>query len=549
VELEEKLKQEPKGIARIPVLLDLAYQLHQEQPQRSFELGEEAYTLALDYDDILYQAEALYRKGIALDILGEYPKAVEHLERARDLFAQGGDVAKQHHANHSLAIILKRMGQVSKALELSYENLSYFRKIKDTLKEASILTTIAVSYKELGDYDKALELTHSSLELMRSLGEKKKESVVLNNLANIYKHLGKLEEAIHYYNQSCLLSREIEYAWGEGLALSNSGMLWLELGEYAKALECETRALEILERIGDKAQSYLTLHNIARIKEAEGEYSFALEYLEKAILYARECKAKRYEILYSLSIASIYLKQGRGDEAVSLTMSLMPLAEEAHSIEFLMEAHRLLSSCYEVLHQHEEALCHYKRYIEYEKKLKGEEMQKAASSLQMRYDLERTQKEKEIYRLKSEQLENELTLQEKELTLLSLYLSKKNELLESLHTSVAALMENGSSNEKIQGLFDLLNASHTSDSERQVFEDKFALVHSDFLTHLSRLCKQLTPTELKLCALIRMNMANKEISQLLNISLRAVETYRYRVRTKLGLDSTMNLTTYLTSLI
>ncbi|HEY6902326.1 MAG TPA: LuxR C-terminal-related transcriptional regulator, partial [Puia sp.] len=56
---------------------------------------------------------------------------------------------------------------------------------------------------------------------------------------------------------------------------------------------------------------------------------------------------------------------------------------------------------------------------------------------------------------------------------------------------------------------------------------------------------QLSPTDLKLCAYLRLNLASKEIAQILNISLKGVEVSRYRLRKKLNLSPEVNLYDFL----
>ena len=55
----------------------------------------------------------------------------------------------------------------------------------------------------------------------------------------------------------------------------------------------------------------------------------------------------------------------------------------------------------------------------------------------------------------------------------------------------------------------------------------------------------LSNNERMMCAYLKMNLSTKEIAPLLNISVRGVETMRYRLRKKLGLEREDNLTDYL----
>ena len=78
-----------------------------------------------------------------------------------------------------------------------------------------------------------------------------------------------------------------------------------------------------------------------------------------------------------------------------------------------------------------------------------------------------------------------------------------------------------------------------------VFEENFNQVHDEFFEILKKRHSALTPKDLKICAYIKMNLANKEIAPLMNISVRGVETHRYRLKKKLNLENDISLADYL----
>ena len=90
-----------------------------------------------------------------------------------------------------------------------------------------------------------------------------------------------------------------------------------------------------------------------------------------------------------------------------------------------------------------------------------------------------------------------------------------------------------------------IDTSISHNDEWKVFEYNFNQVHEEFFNKLKTKHPKLTVKDLRLCAYIKMNLSTKEIAPLLNISIRGVETQRYRLRTKLGLDSEQSLTEYL----
>ncbi len=83
------------------------------------------------------------------------------------------------------------------------------------------------------------------------------------------------------------------------------------------------------------------------------------------------------------------------------------------------------------------------------------------------------------------------------------------------------------------------------DDNWEHFAHHFDKVHTDFLVLLKNRYPNLTASELKLCAYLRMNLSSKEIAQLMNISIRGVEIGRYRLRKKLGISKDTNLFEFL----
>ena len=56
---------------------------------------------------------------------------------------------------------------------------------------------------------------------------------------------------------------------------------------------------------------------------------------------------------------------------------------------------------------------------------------------------------------------------------------------------------------------------------------------------------EVTPNDLRFCAYLRLNLSSKEMAPLLNISTKSVETKRYRLRKKLGLEHDSGLVNYI----
>lgn len=80
-----------------------------------------------------------------------------------------------------------------------------------------------------------------------------------------------------------------------------------------------------------------------------------------------------------------------------------------------------------------------------------------------------------------------------------------------------------------------------SEDDWKMFLIKFEEKHTGFFKKMKALYPQLTNNDLRLCACLKLNLETKEIASLMNLSIRAVENSRYRLRKKLNIQPSQNL--------
>jgi DNA-binding CsgD family transcriptional regulator len=184
------------------------------------------------------------------------------------------------------------------------------------------------------------------------------------------------------------------------------------------------------------------------------------------------------------------------------------------------------------------------RRLELQQK-KHDEEQRRLSYL---HGLELDRSEKEIIALQNENLEFELNYKNKELATMTMNLVDRGRLLldikEELNDRIKKLNTPDLAYQ-LRSVFKLLSDTEKNDNDWKNFAIYFDEVHSNFLSTLKAKFPNLSPTDLKLCAYLRLNLTSKEIAQLLNISLKGVEISRYRVRKKLHLSKDINLYDFL----
>ena len=157
----------------------------------------------------------------------------------------------------------------------------------------------------------------------------------------------------------------------------------------------------------------------------------------------------------------------------------------------------------------------------------------------------RADKEKELIRLRNEKLQDEISFKSQELANSTMLIIKKNEFLIDLKRELKIQknqLESRFPDKYYLQLVKKIDENIASHDDWKTFETNFERAHEEFIKKLKAGYPKLTPSDLRLCAYLRMNLSSKEIAPLLGISVRGLENHRYRLRKKMGLDVDANLT-------
>ncbi|MEY4778373.1 MAG: hypothetical protein RIS13_1121 [Bacteroidota bacterium] len=171
--------------------------------------------------------------------------------------------------------------------------------------------------------------------------------------------------------------------------------------------------------------------------------------------------------------------------------------------------------------------------------------EKKQRQMSVEHQLEMEQNEKEIIRLKNEKLEAEIMLKTKELVDTSMQLVERSDALSKVKEELQKLYKNTNENHDIKKTIHLLNDIEKNSASWEKFAVHFDEINNNFLKNLKSHFPKLTNTDLKVCAYLQLNLASKEIAQLMNITVRGVEISRYRLRKKLGLNTEQSISEFL----
>ena len=181
--------------------------------------------------------------------------------------------------------------------------------------------------------------------------------------------------------------------------------------------------------------------------------------------------------------------------------------------------------------------------------------QKELMEKEQQFKEETEKKEQEIVELKNEHLELEVKHKSQELANIAINLVSKNEILTEIKSDLSKLSDDLRRVDKtselrrnILRLNNKIDENIQQDDNFKKFEEHFDLVHDNFMYKLLEKYPELSLSERKMCAFIKMHLSSKEIAPLLNISVRGVETLRYRLRKKFDIDREDSLNSFLNSL-
>ena len=175
--------------------------------------------------------------------------------------------------------------------------------------------------------------------------------------------------------------------------------------------------------------------------------------------------------------------------------------------------------------------------------------------LQQLLILTRTQphhfKKERNLRLEKEQqiISKELEKKEVELVSKTNFIAQRNQYLNVLKDSIIKEEKNKTPAELIsKNIKNDINRIIGSQKVFEDFENHFTKVYPEFLKELIKRYGQLSQTDLRLCAYIKMNQTKSEIALITGASSRTIESQRYRLSKKLNLTKQEDLSSLIISI-
>jgi tetratricopeptide (TPR) repeat protein len=509
------------------------------------------------------RVNALLELSWQLLIRGEYEESISEAELA-------GKLAKRIHfpkgiaaSSFAMASGYLYLGKHEVALEHYFKSL----KISEELKDESIIAkhygNIGNVYYSLRDYSNALEYYQKAFDKATEQGDKERAPAFFVNIGNVYKEQENYDKALELYIQAIDLYDKAEKKTnGKAILLGNIGNLYCLKGEYEKSLDYFFRALKLREELDDKRGIETNLGNIGGVYIYMSRFEEAEEYLNKAIAIAREIGDLEGVMYLTDSMSELFAKKKEWSRALFYYKRFTEIKDSLFN-ETKSQQIAEMQTQFEVekkekelaLFRQDQKLTKYKAYflaavlflvsllaavLINRQRIKIKKQKEA-------HDLEQqlAQAQIERARLEKQNLEANLTLNQEKLNHITDLFKEKSKLMDKMQEQLDKTAAENAQEGEVKNLLNNILESIDPNEYWEEFITSFNLVNKNFFEQIQKKFPDLTRNELRLCALIKCNLGNKEIANVLNITPDSVKKSRNRLRKRLQLEADDSLTKYI----
>ncbi len=475
-------------------------------------------------------ARYLHEMGRVMYQTGYYPQALDYYQQAEKRF-------REHRQDEPLARNLNDQGllyyyshQPDQARQHYDKALAIYQQTGNRAGRAETLGKIGQLYEKQQRYDSAFYLQRQALADYQSVAHQPGIAKIYENLGSIYEDLEQYDSAFVNYNKALLINKKNGDEIAQIEILNNLGDVLRKTGRYRQGLAYSWQALALAQQKGIRYQLTGAYNDLAKGYNLLNRNDSAYYYLNLSRKYQTDIYSDEANKQMAL-LQTLYDLEKKDNEIESLTHE----QERARLITGAVVLIVLLVVVVGGLVISRQRL-----------KLKNEQALRSQNEARNQLMLLELKNKK----LEEESLKQELEIKAKELTSHTLHLIGKNQFLDGLRGTMESMVKDEKRDQKkqLKQLIEQIQQNITHDDHWDEFRTIFDQVHQSFLTRLQQQYDHLTTNDIRLVALIRMNLDSRDVATLLGVSTDSLRVMRYRLRKKLNLPQGDSLSAYIQSI-
>ncbi len=397
-----QIEQEQSVSHKVDELNALAWELRRTDTKRSLVLAEEALRLARaeGYDG--GQAYSLLALGYGAMRSSDLRAAQTKVQRAAEFFGASGDQEGSRRALNTLGIINGQSGNYAGALKtfLTLQRLCAAAGEPKALADA--LNNTGIAYFHLGDHTNALNYHFRALDAFREAAYSPGEVTTFINIGMVYFERGHFGEALGAFLQA--KNGEVEDKYTHALLRNHLGRTYLQLGQFEQALVHNQESLTLMTALDDRLGASYAQDDLAAIYVKLGQTEQAEACLTQSLGTKRGAGDIKGEAEVCLQLGDLYLRMGRLELALDTLHEGLDNAEKSDAGDEVRKAHRALAAVYKKNRQFREACLHLEKHEDFSQEAFNRDSDLRLQALRVQHEVEQTEREKELYRLKNVEL-------------------------------------------------------------------------------------------------------------------------------------------------
>jgi tetratricopeptide (TPR) repeat protein/serine phosphatase RsbU (regulator of sigma subunit) len=268
--------------------------------------------------------------------------------------------------------------------------------------KAKALKIIGNIYFQQGNNSQALQYFLNSLKIYEHIHSDKGIAENLNNIGGVYYRQGEFKKSRTYFEKVLALDEKLKNQKGISSTLNNIGDTYYETGDSKKALEYYDKSLQIRQKRNDKAGIAESLKNIGLVYFSQNNYPKALDYYFQSLKIDQKINNLAGQATTLKDIANAYLRLQKTDLAEKYALQSIALAEKINLMHDINEANQILSEVYYAKADFQKAYEAFSAFQTGQAFLFNEENEKKIADLQTSYELEKKQKDFDIFKKEQE---------------------------------------------------------------------------------------------------------------------------------------------------
>lgn len=440
-------------------------------------------------------------------------------------------------------------------------------------------------------YDSALTYLLQAADGFHVLGNAKGESESMDAIGGVFMFQEKFASALPYYRKAIAIAHRTKSKMNEANFLHNIGLTFKGLEEIDSAKTYFTNALELAFANKQIRLQANCVGNIGGLLLDENDGKGALPYFQDSRALFGEINNPVGICLSEMGIGQAYTLVNNHEMALIHLQNSKRIADQLPILQIKQECLMALYSYYDKLPNTDSALHYYVQYTEITDSIQGTEVRTRIEQLQIEY--ETRLKEEENLRLNSEldyeQEKNRISrvrflfligfvisvvvglgavfyFFSKAKRLRILLLQEQLEKEEGQRQQIKANLESAQNiivqknqlltklendiqySTTMHQLADKLHERINTQGDWMQFMVEFDLVHPGYFDRLKQRVPNLSPNDLRIAALMRLQLSSKEMAEVLLITQEGVKKAKSRLKKKLNLSAEERLSQYTSNL-